>query len=253
MDNVDLNGDMSPISWESYIENINSGNSFMTRYYHYLRFSMVRDTIKSLQKNGIFFEKCLDIGCSRGYYSAILGGLGAKVDAVDPYLCFESIISHQNVIYHKVDFLEWESDKKYDLILAFEVYEHISPEKREEFIVKIRRSLNPGGIILFSGPNCISLFYFGGFIKSLIPFLLGKISEIDWHYRIPFYFYQKMLVNDEFQIISWQTNGVMLVFSNKFESILGKSRIQRLLNLDRRVSGIIPGLGANYFCTVKKK
>ena len=225
----------------------------MTRYYHYLRVAMVCDAITAIQNNSISVESCLDIGCNGGYYSAIFGDIGAKVDAVDPHLCYESVISHQNVVYHKVDFLEWDSDKKYDVILAFEVYEHIPPENREKFIEKIRHSLNRGGIILFSGPNCISLFYFGGFIKSIIPLLMGKISEIDWHYRIPFYFYQIMLENDECKVGSWQTNGVILVFSNKFESILGKSLIQRLLNLDRRLSGVMPSLGANYFCTVQMK
>ncbi|WP_265580843.1 class I SAM-dependent methyltransferase [Methanofollis aquaemaris] len=214
---------------------------------------MVQDAIKYLQNNNFSIQNCLDIGCNRGYYSAIFGDLGAQVDAVDPYLRSDLVIRHPNVTYHKADFLKWTVDKKYDVILFFEVYEHIPPESREIFIEKIKQSLNPGGIILFSGPNCISLFYSGGFIKSLIPRILGKIPEIDWHYKIPFFFYRKLFKNDESQIISWQTNGITLVFSNKIELMLGKSCTQRLLNLDRCVSRLTSGLGANYFCIVQMK
>lgn len=225
----------------------------MTRYYHYLRVVMVQDAIKYLLNHDFPIHSCLDIGCNRGYYSAIFGDLGAQVDAVDPDLRSDRVIHHPNVVYHKADFLKWNSDKKYDVILFFEVYEHIPPDSREIFIEKIKQSLNPGGIILFSGPNRISLFYFGGFIKSLIPLTLGKIQEIDWHYRIPFYYYHKMFENNQSQIVSWQTNGVLFVFSNKIESILGKHCIQLLLDLDRRVSGLTSGLGANYFCIVQVK
>lgn len=225
----------------------------MTRYYHYLRVVVVQDAIKYLQNNNFSIERCLDIGCNRGYYSAIFGNLGAQVDAVDPHLHSDLLIRHPNVTYYKADFLKWTLDKKYDIILFFEVYEHIPPEYRDIFIEKIKKSLNPGGIVLFSGPNCVSLFYSGGYIKSLIPLILGKIPEIDWHYRIPFYFYQKMFENDESRIVSWQTNGVLPIFSNKIESLLGISRIQKLLDLDRRVSRLTSGLGSNYFCIVHVK
>lgn len=147
------------LSWDYYLKKINSTDPFITRYYHYLRWKSVLRYIDLILKDVKTDAKiALDIGCNRGYYSAKLGDLGLKVDAIDLNLESYQLMYNPNVTYFEGDFLNWVPPRKYDLIMTFEVYEHIPPNEREKFIQKTVTLLNPGGILLFSGPNCFSLY-----------------------------------------------------------------------------------------------
>ena len=145
------------LSWNYYLNHINSTDSFKTRYLHYLRWRSVLQSLNIILKYVKTDAKtALDIGCNRGYYSSKLGDLGLKVDAVDLILT-PSRISNSNIMYFEDDFLKWNPPRKYDLIMASEVYEHILPSERGLFLEKIVTTLNSGGVLLFSGPNCLSL------------------------------------------------------------------------------------------------
>ena len=140
------------LSWDYYLTKINSVDSFITRYYHYLRWKSILQYMDLIFKNVKADAKvALDIGCNRGYYSAKLGSLGFKVDAVDMNLDSYQLIHNPNVTYFEEDFLNWVPPRKYDFIMTFEVYEHIPLDKREKFIKKVVSLLNPGGTLLFSG------------------------------------------------------------------------------------------------------
>ncbi len=174
----------------------------------------------------------LDIGCNRGYYSAKLGNLGLKVDAVDLDLDPYQLIYNPNVTYFEEDFLNWVPPRKYDLIMTFEVYEHIPPNEREKFIQKVVGLLNPGGILLFSGPNCLSLYYGAGYVKDSIKKVFNYTDEIDWHYRIPYQYYNQIFASRSLEITNWHTNGVFPIFSNKLERPLEVLSIQLITDLD---------------------
>ena len=77
-----------------------------------------------------------------------MGDLGLKVDAIDLNLESYQLMYNPNVTYFEGDFLNWVPPRKYDLIMTFEVYEHIPPNEREKFIQKTVTLLNPGGILL---------------------------------------------------------------------------------------------------------
>lgn len=47
----------------------------------------------------------------------------------------------------------------YDLILFFEVFEHIPVESRKNVLEKIHALLAEDGILFFSGPNGLSFLY----------------------------------------------------------------------------------------------
>ena len=244
---------ISGMSWRYYSNHINSTDSFRTRYYHYLRmvntlqyFRYIFDNMKPNINN------CLDIGCNWGYYSTIVGDLGIKVDALDINLDDSNILKHANVSYFKDDFLDFNNAKKYDLILAFEVYEHIPIQNRKAFVKKIMNQLEEGGILIFSAPNCISLYYGAGFFKGLLNKFLNKIEEIDWHYRIPFFFYNHMFLNYNIVSIKWNTNGIFPIYSNKFENLLNKHSIELLTYFDKYISRFVKGVGANYIIILKK-
>lgn len=244
---------LSKMSWKHYLKHINSEDSFRTRYYHYLRVLNVLQFLKyTFDKVKPDINTCLDIGCNWGYYDVMLGELGIKVDALDIDLDFSKVLRHPNVIYFKTDFLEWNTNKKYDIILALEVYEHLPPQKRSKFIEKIASLLNVDGILLFSGPNCMSLYYGGSHFNGMLKKVMGKIEEVDWHYRIPFFFYNHMLRNYNLKIIKWKTNGVFPCFSNAFEMILNNFSLQFLIGFDKYTSEFLKGLGANYICLLKR-
>ena len=239
---------LSEMSWEYYLKHINSDDSFRTRYYHYLRVTNVLQFLKyTVSKVKPDINTCLDIGCNRGYYSTMIGDLGIKTDALDVDLDSRKVIKHPNVTYFKTDFLEWDTTRKYDLIIALEVYEHISTQKREKFIGKIVSLLNPGGILLFSGPNCISLYYGAGHLKGAFEKSMGKIEEVDWHYRIPFFFYNRMFTNHNLEIIKWRTNGVFPCFTNTFEKVLNDFLLRSSINSDKYISKFFRGGGCKLY------
>ena len=241
------------LSWDNYLKKINSTDSFITRYYHYLRWKSVLQYTDLIFKNVKTDAKiALDIGCNRGYYSAKLGSLDLKVDAIDLNLESYQLICNPNVTYFEGDFLNWVPPRKYDLIMTFEVYEHIHPNEREKFIKKLVTLLNPGGILLFSGPNCFSLYYGAGYVKDSIKKAFGYVDEVDWHYRIPYQYYNHIFASQNLEITSWHTNGVFPVFSNKLERILEILSTQLITDLDLTLSKIFKGFGANYFAILKK-
>jgi len=136
--------------------------------------------------------------------------------------------------------------------ITFEVYEHIPQNKRQMFIEKIVNLLNPSGVLLFSGPNCHSMYYGAGYVKDSIKKVFGCVDEIDWHYRIPCQYYNQMFASQNLEIINWYTNGVFPVFSNKLEKILKIFSTQFITDLDLSLSEILKGFGANYFAVLKK-
>ena len=241
------------LSWYSYLKKINNIDSFKTRYFHYLRWRSVLQYMNFILNGAKPDAKtALDIGCNRGYYSAKLGDLGLKVDAVDLNVDLDRIMSNPNVTYFEENFLNWAPPRKYDLIMAFEVYEHILPAEREVFIRKIVSVLNPGGVLLFSGPNCFSFHYGGGYVKYNVKKLFGNIVEIDWHYRIPYRYYNHIFASQGFEIIDWHTNGIFPVLSNRLEKLFKVLPAQSVINLDLLLSGLLRGFGANYFAILKK-
>ena len=88
-----------------------------------------------------------------------------------------------------------------------------------------------------------------------IPTRLGKSRPtltVDWHYRIPYQHYSRIFASQNLEIISWHTNGVFPVYSNKLERILEILSTQLITDLDLTASKIFKGFGANYFAILKK-
>ena len=241
------------ISWEFYTTRINKKDRFLTRYYHFLRCRKAITILDSLMKNHVPVNG-LDIGCSYGWYSNILISRGVQsVDALDLAVYRESVITDPAITFYNEDFLEKTFDKKYDIILAFEVYEHIPADDRPAFLEKLSLLLNPGGVLVFSGPNSVSLLYGCAFIASALKNVLSEKKEIDWHYRIPFFHYNRVLDSHDLAMVTWETNGVVPLYPHSIERILGTRIIQAIADTDSRIAPVLKGLGANYFCIVQKR
>jgi SAM-dependent methyltransferase len=124
----------------------------------------------------------LDIGAGQGALSARLRDAGARVSACDvvpeqfdvPGVDFRALASDGALPF---------DDACFDAALAIEVLEHIDGHDR--FFAEVARVLRPGGIVMFTTPNVLSLksrvrFLLTGFFYSfgpLDPFTRDPVSQ----------------------------------------------------------------------------
>lgn len=98
--------------------------------------------------------RVLDAGCGVGYGAALLAEVAATVYALD---CADEAVRQGRDAYPKVQFLAGDCealpffDGSMDLVLAFEVIEHLSDW--EGFVKESARVLAPSGVLLVSTPN----------------------------------------------------------------------------------------------------
>jgi SAM-dependent methyltransferase len=126
--------------------------------------------------------RVLDIGAGQGALSARLKDAGARVSACD-------VVPEQFDV-PGVDFRPVQSDGRLpfddasiDAAVAIEVLEHIDGHDR--FFAEVARVLAPGGTVMFTTPNILSLksrlrFLFTGFFYSfgpLEPFTRDPVSQ----------------------------------------------------------------------------
>lgn len=126
--------------------------------------------------------RVLDIGAGQGALSARLRDAGARVSACD-------VVPEQFDV-PDVDFRPVQSDGRLpfddasiDAAVAVEVLEHIDGHDR--FFAEVTRVLAPGGVVMFTTPNILSLksrlrFLFTGFFYSfgpLEPFTRDPVSQ----------------------------------------------------------------------------
>jgi SAM-dependent methyltransferase len=143
------------------------------------------DRVLRILGKSIKFESSpavLDVGAGQGALSIRLKDAGARVSACDvvpeqfdvPGVEFRAIAS---------DGLLPFDDASFDAAVAIEVLEHIDGHDR--FFAEVARVLRPGGIVMFTTPNILSLksrmrFLFTGFFYSfgpLEPFTRDPVSQ----------------------------------------------------------------------------
>ena len=124
----------------------------------------------------------LDIGAGQGALSKRLQDAGANVSACDvvpeqfdvPGVQFRAVTSDGRLPF---------DDASFDVAIAIEVLEHIDGHDR--FFAEVARVLRPGGLVMFTTPNILSLksrvrFLFTGFFYSfgpLEPFTRDPVSQ----------------------------------------------------------------------------
>lgn len=98
--------------------------------------------------------RVLDVGAGEGYFSRQLRERGYAVEACD-YL--QDIFKAPEIPFHKADLNESIPlpDHTYDIVVTIEVLEHI--ENHVRFIREMLRVLKPGGLLVMSTPNILSL------------------------------------------------------------------------------------------------
>ena len=119
-----------------------------------IRIKYIQNVInkKTLNKLSI-----LDLGCGGGLVSEGLAKLGANVTGIDfikdniNAAKIHAVKNNLKINYKKLNFENEKINSKFDVIVIFEVLEHLSNWK--SFLEKIKLNLNPKGILILSTIN----------------------------------------------------------------------------------------------------
>ncbi len=120
--------------------------------------------------------RLLDVGAGEGYFSRLARERGFEVEACDYR---EDAFRAPEIPFHRADLAEGIPlpDASYDLAVSIEVIEHV--ENHARFVAEMCRVVRPGGLVIVTTPNVLSLpsrwhFFLYGFTdcapRPLDPF-----------------------------------------------------------------------------------
>ncbi|MBT3902255.1 MAG: bifunctional 2-polyprenyl-6-hydroxyphenol methylase/3-demethylubiquinol 3-O-methyltransferase UbiG [Flavobacteriaceae bacterium] len=139
-----------------------------------IRIKYIQDTLNKKKLNKL---KILDLGCGGGLVSEGIAKLGADVTGID--FIEENIRvakkhakqSKLEINYIVKDFEKERLTSKYDVIIIFEVLEHL--ENWKSFLEKIQKNLKPKGVLIAStiNRNLISKFLTIDLAENLLKWI----------------------------------------------------------------------------------
>ena len=201
---------------------------------HEIQAIRIKYILETLNKKNLNNTTVLDIGCGGGLVSEGLSKIGATVTGID--FIKENIKvakMHAKKNNLEIDFFvkDFEKEKitsKYDVIIILEVLEHLN--NWEEFIKKIKLSLNKNGTLIIStiNRNLVSKFLTLDIGENLL-----KLIPLNTHT-----FYKFIKPEELEQVLS----------SNSFENIKFKGLTYNALKLKWKLS---ENTKINYFCSCK--
>lgn len=104
---------------------------------------------KSLLRNLGHFDSILELACGTGIWTETLLQMGNNVTAMDAAPEMLDIarqkLSDERISFQQADLFHWEPVQKYDLIFFANWLSHVPPAALDEFLNKVRRSIQPGG------------------------------------------------------------------------------------------------------------
>jgi 2-polyprenyl-3-methyl-5-hydroxy-6-metoxy-1,4-benzoquinol methylase len=120
----------------------------------------------------------LDVGCAQGTLALILAEHGHRVTAIDIRQSFldyaQSRYSHGDIEFICGNALEIEVVKKFDVIFANQILEHLVYPA--EFTSRLSRLLKLGGLLAMSTPN-------GHYLKNNLPSFTALGDPKQWEHR----------------------------------------------------------------------
>jgi ubiquinone biosynthesis O-methyltransferase len=130
-----------------------------------------RDKLKLIEEivpygNG---RLALDVGCGPGFFSKLLAKRGWVVTGVDTdesNLVSAKRYAAETHLGDAVEVLANLAANRYDLVIAFEIIEHMPKARGELLLKQINRLLSPNGQLLISTANRYSLEGLGGYYWS---------------------------------------------------------------------------------------
>ena len=139
-----------------------------------IRIKYIQDTLNKKKLNKL---KILDLGCGGGLVSEGIAKLGADVtgiDFIEENIRVAKKHAKQNKLeinYIVKDFEKERLTSKYDVIIIFEVLEHL--ENWKSFLEKIQKNLKPKGVLIAStiNRNLISKFLTIDLAENLLKWI----------------------------------------------------------------------------------
>ena len=145
---------------------------------HQIRPIRIEFILDQLAQNNMKNPNILDLGCGGGLISESMSRLGCKVTGIDfvkkniEVAKLHAKKKKLNINYIHADIEKYITNKKYDVIIMFEILEHLNNWRT--FIKKINNNLKKNGIIIIStiNRNILSKYlaiYFAENILKWIP------------------------------------------------------------------------------------
>ena len=188
---------------------------------------------------------CLDIGCGGGLLSERIARLGASVTGIDvtknsiEIAKIHAFNSGLNINYINTDissFIKNNSSKKYDLIIASEVVEHL--DNRSLFFMEASKLLKNKGILILTTINktTLSLFLAKFMAENILKLLPKGIHDFE-KFVSP-----KTLIDEAkpFKIYLNEIVGFKPIvgISTEFKPIIKDFKFTNFLNVNYGISGI---------------
>ena len=201
---------------------------------HEIQAIRIKYILETLNKKNLNNTTVLDIGCGGGLVSEGLSKIGATVTGIDfikeniKVAKMHAKKNNLEIDYFVKDFEKEKITSKYDVIIILEVLEHLN--NWEEFIKKIKLSLNKNGTLIIStiNRNLVSKFLTLDIGENLL-----KLIPLNTHT-----FYKFIKPEELEQVLSY----------NSFENIKFKGLTYNALKLKWELS---ENTKINYFCSCK--
>ncbi|WP_108867487.1 class I SAM-dependent methyltransferase [Aquimarina aquimarini] len=166
-------------------------------------------TLDSIQGN------VLEIGCGEGYGATMYHKRAKQLTLIDKSKYSTSLIKKKfpdaTVIQKKVPLLSHISDNSFDVILLFQIIEHIKNDKL--LIEEIKRVLKPGGTAFLTTPNATK-----------------SIARNPWHYKEYTYDQINNLIKNVFN--TYTIMGIEGNDKTDHYYATNKKNVERILKLD---------------------
>jgi O-antigen biosynthesis protein len=128
----------------------------------------------------------IDVGCGEGYGAAILAELARTVIGID---IVPEVVAHARRTYER-DNLHFEvasavdlagiEDDSADVVVCFEVIEHVREHEQDELIAAARRVLRPDGLLVISTPDRVPY----NRSREPNPFHVHELSADELHWLL---------------------------------------------------------------------
>jgi len=197
------------------------------------------------KKNKLDKLECLDIGCGGGLLSERIARLGASVTGIDitknsiEIAKIHAFNSGLNINYINTDvtsFIKNNFSKKFDLIIASEVIEHL--DNRNLFFKEVSKLLKNKGILILTTINktALSLLFAKFMAENILKLLPKGIHDFE-KFVSP-----KTLINEakQFKIHLDEIVGFKPIvgISSEFKPIIKNFKFTNFLEVNYGISGI---------------
>jgi len=170
---------------------------------------------------------CLDAGCGSGYGTYYLADFGAKkvvgIDKSDRAINYaKKYYKRENLEYKVMSVCKLGfRDNLFDVVLSFDVLEHLKKMDQEKFLLEIRRVIKPNGILFIGCPN-------KKLSEGSNPFHLRELTKAEFEQILQEHFQNVKLLGQDIRI-----NGIRQ--KENFRNLSSLSSYRNFVIVDNKI------------------